>query len=64
MARSLKRAQADYELEMYSSYVDGKTEGDAERQAKTARLMLDIGLQPEIVAECTELPLESVMAMC
>jgi len=76
VAKSLERAQADYDLEMYSSYVEGKAEGKAEgiaegeakgnteRQAKTARLMLDEGLQPEIVAKCTELPLERVMAMC
>ena len=76
VAKSLERAQADYDLEMYSSYVDGKTEGIAEgiaegeakgaanEKAKTARIMLGKGLQPELVAECTELPLESVMAMC
>ena len=79
VAKSLERAQADYDLEMYSSYMDGKAEGkaegiaegiaegeakgDTERQAKTARLMLREGLQPEIVAKCTELPLESVVAM-
>ena len=68
MAKSLERAQADYDLEMYSSYVDGKTEGkaegDTERQTKTAKIMLSEGFQPELVAKCTELPLESVMAIC
>ena len=68
MAKSLERAQADYDLEMYSSYVygveDGVAKGNTERQTKIARLMLGEGLQPEIVAKCTELPLASVMAMC
>ena len=71
VARSLERAQADYDLDMYSSYMDGETkgkaegkaEGDTERQLKTAKMMLREGLQPEIVAKCTELSLESVMAM-
>jgi len=72
VAKSLERAQADYDLEMYSSYVYGKTDGKAEgmaegaanEKAKMARIMLGKGLQPEFVAECTELPLESVKAMC
>jgi len=60
VAKSLERAQADYDLEMYSSYVDG----DTDRKTKTAKIMLSEGLQPELVAKCTELPLESVMAIC
>ncbi|MCL2152424.1 MAG: hypothetical protein FWH57_05615, partial [Oscillospiraceae bacterium] len=60
VAKSLERAQADYDLEMYSSYMDGVTD----EKAKTAKIMLGKGLQPELVAECTELPLESVMAIC
>ena len=63
VAKSLERAQADYDLDMYSSYVDGVAEGEANEKAKTARLMLGEGLQPELVAKCTELPLDSVMAM-
>ena len=71
MARSLERAQADYDLDMISSYMDGAAEGKAEgiaegaanEKVKNARMMLSKGLQPELVAECTELPLESVMAM-
>ena len=64
VAKSLERAQADYDLEMHSSYMDGITEGDTERQCKTAKIMLGKGLKPELVAECTELPLESIMSMC
>ena len=68
MAKSLERAQADYDLEMYSSYVDGKTEGkaegDTERQLKTAIAMIGKGFQPDVVAECTELSLDRVMALC
>ena len=76
MAKSLERAQADYDLEMYSSYVygvakgiaegveKGLAEGNTERQTKTAMIMLGKGIQPELVAECTELPLESIIAMC
>ena len=60
VAKSLERAQAEYDLEMYSSYIDG----DTDRKTKTAKIMLSEGIQPELVAKCTELPLESVMAMC
>ena len=60
VAKSLERAQADYDLEMYSSYVDG----DTDRKAKTAKIMLSEGLQPELVAKCTELSLDIVLAMC
>ena len=53
---------------MYSSYMDGVADGVAEGAAsekvKTAKIMLGEGLQPELVAKCTELPLESVMALC
>gem|GEM_PF-868792 len=63
VAKSLERAQADYDLEMYSSYMDGVAAGVADEKAKTAKIMLGRGFQPEVVAECTELPLESVLAM-
>ncbi len=79
MAEALEKAQAIYDTELVSSYLDGRDEGRAEGEArgraegraegeasgivKTARAMLSDGMLPDIIAKYTGLSREQILAL-
>ena len=60
MARTLERAQATYDANMYGSYIEGRTEGKEEKAIEIAKSMLADGLGHETVAKYTGLTVEQV----
>jgi len=63
VALALEKGQAIYEAEIVSSFLDGKDEGKAEGKAEVAKSMLNKGLSPEMIAECTGLSLDQIKAL-
>jgi predicted transposase/invertase (TIGR01784 family) len=63
VALAIEKAQAIYDAELVSSYLEGEEKGEENKALEIAKAMLKNGLSPEMAAECTGLPLDVIQKL-